>query len=112
MLFGGALRRLSDWHEPAMQPPEPVRAGRERDILAEERVAKRGWFAALRGGGPLAGWRLVAGAALLAGFGLAFTMVGNGGGSERSPLDGPLERPAYSGPDGGPDFDAALTGAD
>ena len=93
-----------------MQPPEPVRAGRERDILAGERVAKRGWFAALRGG-PLAGWRLVAGAALLAGFGLAFTMAGNDD-SSQSPLDGQMERPSYIGPDGGPDFDAALTGAD
>lgn len=110
-MFGGLGRRISDWHEPAMQPPEPVRAGRERDILAEERVAKRGWFAALRGGGPLAGWRLVAGAALLAGLGLAFTVVGNGEGSQ-SGSGGELAPPNAVNPGQGPDFEAALTGAD
>lgn len=57
-MLGRFGRKLNDWYVPAMEPPEPVRSGRERDILAEERTAGRGVLSRLRGG-PLAGWRLV-----------------------------------------------------
>lgn len=92
-MFGRLGRKLSDWYVPAMEAPEPARSGRERDILAEERNRRRGWFWMLRGG-PVAGYRLILFGAVFGVIGLGYTALGLGGDDDpavgRSALDGGL----------------------
>ena len=117
-MFGGGLKKrgaaaydqAAEWlHEPE---PEPVRNGRQGDLLAEERHSARG-LRRLSGFVSAPGGKMLSGLAVIVFLGVAFTLPGRLGwtaGDGAEPVFAPREVPAAAGAGGRTDF--SLTGAD